>query len=144
MNKIPKENPYLAKSGLLKGTNLKEIGKKAMAEFREIERRTKRKAYIKSAYFNKQKVFFDYFWDHLNQKRKRERKTRLKLFNVAIEVIKNSKNPPVSVDNPANRNETLHRFIGVTKNGKLFCVQIKEDKKKGNKYFMSAFWVKNK
>ncbi len=142
MNKIEKENPFLVKSNLLKGTNFREIEKNARSKFKEIKKQTKRKPYIRSAYFNKQKVFFDYFWTHLNQKRKRERKTRLKLFDVAVEVIKNSKRPPVSVDNPTDRNETLHRFTGATKGGRLFCVQIKEDKKRGSKYFMSAFWIK--
>lgn len=135
-------NPYFVKSSPLSGTDFKELEKKAKIIFREIEKKTKRKPYIRSAYFNKQKVFFDYFWQHLNQKRKKERKLRLKLFNVAIEVIKDSRNAPASVDNPSNRNETLHRFAGLTRDKKLFYVQIKEDKKRGHKYFMSAFWAK--
>ena len=126
----------------LSGTNLKELEKRAKDVFKEIKIRTKRKPYIRSAYFSKQKVFFDYFWQHLNQKRRRERRVRLQLVAVAIEVIKNSRNAPPSNDNPANRNEILHRFAGLTKDKRLFYVQIKEDKRRGHKYFMSAFWAK--
>lgn len=135
-------NPYFVKSSTLSGTDFKELENKAKIIFREIEKKTKRKPYIRSVYFNKQKVFFDYFWQHLNQKRRRERGVRLQLFAVAIELIKNSRNAPASVDNPSNRNETLHRFAGLTRDKKLFYVQIKENKKKGHKYFMSAFWAK--
>ncbi len=135
--------PYQIKSLKLSGTDFEELKKKAKDIFKEIKSRTKRKPYIKSAYFNKQKVFFDYFWQHLNQKRRRERKVRLQLFAIAIELIRNSRNTPLSNDNPANRNETLHRFAGLTKDKRLFYVQIKEDKKRGHKYFMSAFWAKH-
>ncbi len=134
--------PYQTKSLKLSGTDLEELEKTAKDIFKKIKSKTKRKAYIRSSYFNKQKVFFDYFWQHLNQKRRRERRVRLQLFSGAIEVIKNSRNAPVSNDNPANRNEILHRFAGLTKDKKLFYVQIKEDKRKGHKYFMSAFWAK--
>ena len=40
MNKIEKENPYLVKSSLIKGTSLKEIEKNTRSKFREIERQT--------------------------------------------------------------------------------------------------------
>ena len=132
--------PYQAKSLKLSGTDLKELEKKAKDIFKDIKSRTKRKPYIRSAYFNKQKVFFDYFWQHLNQKRPRQRFERLQLFALAVEVIKYSRNTPMSQDNPANRNEILHRFAGLTKDKRLFYVQIKEDKRRGHKYFMSAFW----
>lgn len=133
---------YQSKSSKLSGTDLKELWKKAQAVFKNIKSRTKRKPYIRSAYFNKQKVFFDYFWQHLNQKSPRQRFERLQLFASAIEIIKYSRNSPISQDNPTNRNEILHRFAGLTKDKKLFYVQIKEDKKRGHKYFMSVFWAK--
>ena len=66
---------------------------------------------------------------------------RLQLFAVAIEVIMYSRNAPISNDNPSNQNEILHRFAGITRDKRVFYVQIKEDKKRGHKYFMSAFWV---
>ena len=134
--------PYQTKSLKLSGTDFKEIEKKAKDVFKNIKSKTKRKPYIRSAYFGKQKIFFDYFWQHLKQKRKRERRVRLQLFNLAVEVIENSKNSPTSNDNPANKNEILHRFAGLTRDKKLFYVQIKEDKRRNHKYFMSALWAK--
>ena len=134
--------PYSVKSAQLSGTTFKELERKARSVFKSIKSKTKRRSYIRSTYFNKQKIFFDYFWQHLKQKRERERKIRLQLFNIAIEVIENSRNAPTSNDNPANKNEILHRFAGLTKDKRLFYVQIKEDKRRNQKYFMSAFWVK--
>lgn len=135
--------PYPVKSQKLTGTSLEELERKAEEIFKDIKRKTKRRPYIRSAYFNKEKIFFDYFWVHLNQKRRRERQVRLQLFAVAIEIVKNSRNAPISNDNPANRNEILHRFAGLTRDKKLFYVQIKEDKRRSHKYFMSAFWAKD-
>lgn len=134
--------PYQTKLLKLSGTDLKELEKKAKSIFKDIKSRTKRKPYIRSVYFNKQKIFFDYFWQHLNQKRPQQRFERLQLFTVSMEVIKSSRNAPLSQDNPTNRNEILHRFAGLTKDKKLFYVQIKEDKRRGHKYFMSAFWAR--
>jgi hypothetical protein len=134
---------YQTKTKKLPGTSYSEVRKEALVLFNQIKKRTKRRPYIRSAYFKKQKIFFDYFWVHLNQKRRRERQIRLQLFAVAVEVIKNSRNAPVSNDNPANRNEILHRFAGLTKDKRLFYVQIKEDKRRDHKYFMSAFWAKD-
>lgn len=134
--------PYTPKKELLSGTSITEVTKKARIFYRTLEKRTKRKPYIRSAYFRKQKVFFDYFWHHLNQKGRRYRLERLKLLPLAVDVIRYSRNPPLTQDNPANRNEILHRFAGKTKGGRLFYVQIKEDKRKNRKYFMSSFWAK--
>ena len=50
--------PYQTKTRKLPGTSYSEVRKQALAVFNEIKKRTKRKPYIKSAYFNKQKVFF--------------------------------------------------------------------------------------
>ena len=58
--------PYSTKIKKLPGTNYTEVRKEALFLFNEIKRKTKRRPYIRSAYFNKQKVFFDYFWSHLS------------------------------------------------------------------------------
>ena len=81
----------------------------------------------------------DFFWTHLFQKNHRERVRRLKFFAAAVELIKNSRNHPVTVENPHKKGELLHRFAGLTKEGELFYAQIKEDRRSGNKYFMSCF-----
>lgn len=131
--------PYQSKFGKLPGSNYAEVRKNAEIIFKQIKAKTKRNPYIRSAYFNKQKIFFDYFWRHLNQKRAKERYTRLKFFEAATDVIKNSRNAPISKQNPNKNNEILHRFFGLTKNKEIFYIQIKEDRKSGKKYFMSCF-----
>jgi len=73
-----------------------EIRNNALFVFNQIKKKTKRKPYIRSAYFNKQKIFFDYFWMHLFQKNPKERIKRLKYFEASIDLIKNSKNHPFS------------------------------------------------
>ena len=137
-NKI-KMIPYQTKIKKLPGTSYGEVREKALSIFNEIKRKTKRKPYIRSAYFKKQKVFFDYFWSHLFQKSPKERMKRLRYFKAALEVIKGSKNHPTSQENPHKKGEILHRFAGLTRDRELFYVQIKEDKRSGRKYFMSCF-----
>lgn len=131
--------PYPTKMRKLPGSNYSEVRKRALILFNQIEKRTKRRPYIRSAYFNKQKVFFDYFWQHLFQKNFKERTKRLKYFEAALEVIRKSRNHPTSFENPHKKGEILHRFAGLTKEKELFYVQIKEDKRSGKKYFMSCF-----
>lgn len=86
--------PYKTKSSKLPGSNLGEVYTSAWKIFHEIEKKTKRKAYIRSAYFKKEKIFFDHFWIHLKQKGPKERFKRLKYFEAAIAVISESKNEP--------------------------------------------------
>jgi hypothetical protein len=131
--------PYPTKVKKLPGTSYAEVREHAMFLFNQIKRKTKRRPYIRSAYFNKQKVFFDFFWQHLFQKSHKERVRRLKYFEAALEVIRNSRNHPASEENPHKKGEILHRFAGLTKDKELFYVQIKEDKRSGKKYFMSCF-----
>jgi len=131
--------PFYTRIKKLPGTNYGEVKDKALSLFCGIKRKTKRKPYIRSVYFKKQKIFFDYFWPHLFQKNPRERMRRLRYFEAAIEVIKESRNHPTSCDNPHRKGEVLHRFAGITKEKELFYAQIKEDKRSGKKYFMSCF-----
>ena len=130
---------YQAKTKKLPGTNYSEVRKQALFVLNKIKRRTKRKPYIRSAYFNKQKMFFDYFWIHLLQKNLRERTKRLKYFSCAVDLIRNSKIAPTSKESANNKNEILHRFAGKTKNKEIFFVQIKENKRSNKKYLMSCF-----
>ena len=48
-------------------------------------------------------------------------------------------NEPDTKPNPNGKHELVHRFAGITADGELFYVQIKEDKRSDNKYFMSVF-----
>lgn len=132
--------PYQTKSNKLSGTSLKEVKKNALLFYkREIEKSSKKQPYVRSAYFKKEKVFFNYFWDHIFQKSPKERFERLKYFKAAVDLVKNSRNKPTSKENPNKRGEILHRFAGLTRNKEIFYVQIKEDRKTKKKYFMSCF-----
>ena len=137
-------NLYKTKINKLSGTRYAEVRNQALTIFNKIKKRTKRRPYIRSAYFNKQKIFFDYFWPHLFQRKPRERLKRLKYFESAIDLIKNSKNHPFSIQNPNKQSEIFHRFEGLTKNKEKFCVQIKENLRTDKKYFMSCFPSKKK
>lgn len=135
--------PYQTKTKKIPGTSLSEVRKHVNFLLNQIEKKTKRKPYILAAYFKnkskKEKIFFDFFEKHLRQKGPKERFERLKYFEAAIEVVKNSRNKPGIRTNPNNKNEIFYRFAGLTKNKELFFVQIKENVRSKNKYFMSCF-----
>lgn len=131
--------PFPTKTKKLPGTNYAKVRKYALVLYNQIKKKTKRKPYVRSAYFKKQKVFFDFFWEHLLQKNLKERVRRLKFFAAAVELIKNSRNHPITTENPHRSGELLHRFAGLTKEGELFYVQIKEERRSGAKHFMSCF-----
>ena len=95
---------------------------------------------MRSVYFNKQKIFLPLFWSHLREKLNHRDKTRrAQLFPCAIELIRNSMFDPVSKQSLEKFNILLHRFAGKTKDGQLFFVQIKEDKRSGEKWLISVF-----
>ena len=130
---------FYSKKNKVAGSNYSEVLDNSKIIFKEIEGRSKRKPYLRSAFFNKEKIFLDYFWIHLRQKNPAQRFGRLKYFICAIDLIENSSIKPISKNNPNVSYEILHRFFGMTKERDLFIVQIKEDIKKDKKYFMSCF-----
>ncbi len=116
------------------------VADEAFDYFLAIKRKSKRKPYIRSIYFDKNKIFLHYFWEHLFQKVNwRDRMRRLKCFPAALELIAKTRVAPTSKDNPDKKDEILHRFLGKTKEGDKFMVQIKEFKKNGQKYLISIF-----
>jgi len=132
--------PYPTKSKTLPGTEFKEVHKKALAIFRVIQRKTKRRAYLRSTYFNKDKIFLDLFWQHLwDMEKWQDRMRRLKFYEAAIEMLRHSAHTPETKENPNKPGELLHRFTGMTNDKKLFCVQVKEDKRTSSKYMISMF-----
>ena len=133
-------NIYQAKTIPFSGTSYKEIYKKAMEAYRQIYRKTKRRTYIRSAFFNKKKVFLSLFWQHMEDKFSYNDKVRrLKYFPCALELIQHSKFNPISKENVDRRSEILHRFAGKAKNNITFYVQIKEDKRSGERFLISIF-----
>lgn len=126
----------------LTGTSYKEVSHKAHELYSTIRKRTKRRPYIRSAFFDKDKVFLQLFWNHLHEKLNfRDKTRRLKLFPCAVELIRESRFNPESKQNVDRPSEILHRFAGKTKAGQLFFVQIKEEKRTGEKWLVSVFEV---
>ena len=134
---------YKTKVKKLSGTRYADIYKKAFGLYAQIKSKTKRRPYMRSAYFNKDKIFLELFWRHLHEKKNLHDKTRrVKYFPCAIELIRHSRFEPMSKENPNRRSEIVHRFAGVTIEKNLFFVQIKEEKRTGQKWLMSVFPAK--
>ncbi|MDD5725953.1 MAG: hypothetical protein PHC53_00875 [Patescibacteria group bacterium] len=131
---------YKTKARKFSGSDFHEVNQKASSLYSTIKKRSKRRAYIRSAYFKKDKIFLDLFWSHLFEKQNwRDRVRRIKYFGCAIELINHSRFEPKSKENHNQPSEILHRFYGITADDELFCAQIKEYKKNGQKFLISVF-----
>jgi len=126
------------------GEDLRIIYKKSYSFYKNLKAKTRRMPYVRSAYFNKEKIFLELFWRHLNDKKNfRDKVRRARYFPCAIELIEKTRIEPMSRENPNKRSEIFHRFLGVSRDKYLFVVQVKERKKSGNKWLMSVFpWEK--
>ncbi len=130
---------YQVKTNKLSGTSYAEIERAARSIYKRIAAQTKRNPYIRSVYFQKEKIFLKLFWEHLNQKRRSDRKRRLKFYACALELLRSTTCEPQSKPNVDVSGEILHRFMGITKEGEIFYVQVKQGKRKGDKHFISVF-----
>lgn len=133
-------NEYKTKSQRLAGAHWHQVFKKAFDQYKELKSKTKRRPYVRSAYFKKEKIFLGLFWHHLHEKTNiRDKTRRLKYFPCAIELIRNSKVEPITQKSKEEPNICLHRFAGITLDGKRFFVQIKENTKNNQKWLISVF-----
>lgn len=131
---------YQTKAEIISGTDMREVQKKADLLYESIVKRTKRRPYLRSKYFKRQKIFLGIFWKHLHDKvNHRDKLRRLKCIHCALELIEYSQIEPDKVQNPNKSSEFLYRFKGRAKNGELFIVQIKENTKTNEKFFISAY-----
>ncbi|MBI4262026.1 hypothetical protein HY624_00695 [Candidatus Uhrbacteria bacterium] len=122
------------------GSDFHEVHPQAFGLYTKIKKKSKRRTYVRSAYFNRDKIFLDLFWTHLFAKANwRDRVRRMKYFGCALGLIQESRFEPRSKENPNKPSEILHRFYGLTAENELFCVQIKEDKKRSQKFLISVF-----
>lgn len=85
---------FQTKIRVIPGTGYRAVEAIAVAAFKKIKDKTKRTPYVRSVYFKKEKVFLNIFWSHLYQKQDRDRTRRLKYFECAIDLIKNSRCSP--------------------------------------------------
>lgn len=131
---------YRTKVRKLPGTDFHEVRKRADRVYHQIRSRSKRRTYVRSAYFVHDKIFIDLFWTHLFDKKSwMDRTRRLRYFEAAMDLIRNSRIDPISEENRNNSGEILHRFAGITPDDEVFYVQIKENKKSGQKFLISIF-----
>jgi hypothetical protein len=130
---------YFVKASRLSGTSGTEIRKQAELLMRKERARTKRQPYVRSAYFHKDKVFIQPFWQHVWQKNWRDRNRRVKLLPCALELLRHSRIDPLTKENPHDSGELFHRFAGITGLGERFIVQVSEDKRTNRKNFISVF-----
>jgi hypothetical protein len=133
-------NIYQCKNGKLPGSSFDEILPLAREVYRGIAKKTKRTPYVRSAYFDGEKIFLNVFWAHMNQKNRRDRARRLKFYECAIELIKNSRIKPEIKKKVGDGENSYYRFIGEASDGGVFYVQVKQDKK-GGKHLMSIVAV---
>ncbi len=130
---------YQSSECMLTGESYRDLERKARTIHNAIARKTKRNTYVRSVYFKKSKIFIKLFWEHLNQKSQHDRRRRLKYYAAAIDLLQHSSVEPVVKQNPNSHNQVLYRFSGLTKDGAMYFVQVKEDLHSNNKYFMSVF-----
>lgn len=128
--------------GVYSGTDFEEVYPHARKLFNKIKAQTKRQPYVRSTFFSRDKVFIELFWVHLNQKNRRERNNRIKFYAAGIELLRNTRQQPTIKKNPNKSNEILYRFAGMTPNGELFYIQIKENNKTKRKDLLSIFPAK--
>ncbi len=134
---------YQSKASSINGSAYTELIGRVRKEEDKIRKLTMRRPYVRSSYFtegkNKSKVFIEYFLPHTMQKGYKTRVKRLKLYNAAIDLLRNTRHEPeviLKADMPAY---ILYKFHGITKNGVKFCVQVKQHKRTGRKDFMSVY-----
>lgn len=130
---------FQSKASLLPGSSYNEVQVIARLEHNKIVALTKRQAYARSIYFNKQKIFLSVFWEHTMQKNRKKRTERLKLYSAAVDLIRNTRHDPETVIEKNNPSVLLHRFYGITRDRVQFCVQVKQNKRTGRLDFMSVF-----
>ena len=128
---------FKCKQEVIKGENYAEIVRKARRIYHTHSRQTRRDPFVRSPYFNKEKVFLNTFWNHINTKRQKDRKRRLVFYSCAIELIEGSRIQPEAPFK--SKTEQLFRFQGLSADSQQFIVQIREELKTGKKYFTSVF-----
>ncbi|MGI9028002.1 MAG: hypothetical protein ACR2FM_04150 [Candidatus Saccharimonadales bacterium] len=130
---------YQSKYDKLSGTSRDEVMKDARKTYHIIQKHTKRQPYVRSVYFRKDKIFINTFWHHLAQKRRSDQVRRLKFYPCAIDLLRHTRFDSDTILKAKKLDELLHRFAGKSKDGELFYVQVKQNKKSGRKDFISVF-----
>lgn len=129
---------YSCKTKAFWGHRYSDIMPQSRKVFRALQKKTKRQPYVRSMFFKKDKVFFDYFWTHLNEKSVHDRARRLKYLPCVLELLRISTCQPETFIKPQS-NAIYHQFEGKTEDDILFSVIVKQDRASGKKYLLSIF-----
>lgn len=133
---------YQSKYNQLPGTTLKRVLHAAHRHHDLVKSRNpRRRPYVRSKYFKGDKVFITLYWSHLTQKNRKEQQRRARLYRVALDLIRNTTQDPLTIIDVTKADILLHRFYGITANGVPFCVQIKQNHQSSRKDLISAFPV---
>ena len=124
---------YHSKAKRIAGSQYRDIERKARHIYNVVANQTKRNPYIRSRIFAGTKIFIKPFWEHLNQKKRNDRRRRLRYLECAYELLRKTDVEPLSKPVPGDSRFVLHRFFGITHDGQRFIVQVKEDRKTGAK-----------
>ena len=130
---------FQSKFKVLPGTNYSEVYPLAWQIHKKLRAKTKRRSYVRSKYFKKSKIFIEMFWQHLREKNFNDRTRRLKFFACAIDLLQNSNFAPTSKEIFLSKDRIFHRFLGKSASGETFVVQVLEDKRSDEKFFISVF-----
>jgi len=136
-----KQTYFQSKVSCISGSNDKEVFYEARQIFRKYDNK-RRLPYVRSKYFDSQKIFLNMFYKHLDQKPEAEHRRRIIFVPCALDLLKNSRVEPVTPPTDLTRSIVYYRFQGMSGDDKKFIVQVMRDKK-NNCYLMSCFPVKN-
>lgn len=131
--------PYHCKTKPLVGHRFVEIMPRARGVFRALQKQTKRRPYVRSTYFHRDKIFFDFFWQHLQQKSVVDRARRLKYLPCALEVLRKSRHDPVTFVDIRRPGIIKHEFVGVAPDGMRFSVVVQQDRGTDKKQLLSLY-----
>lgn len=130
---------YRCKAAPLRGHRFVDIMPQVRKEFRTLQKRTKRRPHVRSDYFKKNKIFFDYFWQHMQRKSVVDRARRLKYFPCALEVLRKSRHNPTTFVDINQPDIIKHEFVAIAPDGVRFSVIIQEDRKTDKKQLLSLY-----
>lgn len=119
-------------------TSYVDVVKWARAIYKPMADKTKRQPYVRSAYFDNQKILLATFWLHIKPKNSTDKARRLRFYLAAIDLIAHTKIGP-ELKKSTGATTAYYRFFGRTKDGHPFVVQIKENTKTGRKDLISIF-----
>lgn len=135
---------FQSKYHQLPGTSYQEVINAAYYHHQKLQRRNpRRRVYVRSKYFKRDKVFLTLFWPHLLQKRKGEQIRRAKLYLCALDLLRNYQDLDGAVIDRSHPESVLLRFKGRTKDGVLFIVQVKYQIRSDRRDFISVYPTNN-